>query len=166
MKRALHFATKIYSRDIQNCRCVSVLSYRKAVFPALTATGVQIEKHVIVSGSSNLPQKSSTVLSEPKFGSPNQKFLDPPLKRVVKWWHTKVIVWDPERSCSSNKPVGGAENKQTDVLRNKPEKTADVSRRHHLFDREMTCGTLKCSNSIHTDDAQLTTQIWTVLLIG
>ena len=28
---------------------------------------------------SNLPQKGPTVLSEPKFGPPNQKFLDPPL---------------------------------------------------------------------------------------
>ena len=30
----------------------------------------QIEKHVVVSVRSNLPQKSSTVLSEPKFGPP------------------------------------------------------------------------------------------------
>ena len=40
-----------------------------------------------------------------------------------------MIVSDPERSCSSNKPVGGADNKQTDVVRNKPEKTAYISRR-------------------------------------
>ena len=32
-----------------------------------------IEKHVVVSVRSNLPQKSSTVLSEPKFGSPQSK---------------------------------------------------------------------------------------------
>ena len=87
------------------------------------------------------------------------------LKRDAKLWHTKVIVSDPERS-SSNKPVGGADNKQTDVVRNKPEKTAYISRRHHWFHQEITWRTLKRSNSIHTDDAQLTTQIWIVLLIG
>ena len=38
--------------------------------------------------------------------------------------------------------------------------------RHHWFHQEITWRTLKRSNSIHTDDAQLTTQIWTVLLIG
>ena len=51
------------------------------------------------------------------------------LKRDAKLWLTQVIVSDPERSCSSNKPVGGADNKQTDVVRNKPEKTAYISRR-------------------------------------
>ena len=30
-------------------------------------------------GRSNLPKKSSTVVSEPNFGPSNQKFLDPPL---------------------------------------------------------------------------------------
>ena len=33
-------------------------------------TGVQISQNVVVSVRSNLPQKSSTVLSEPKFGPP------------------------------------------------------------------------------------------------
>ena len=46
MKRALHFATKLNSRDIQKCNCFWVPSYdlftsaRKAVFPAPTAIGV------------------------------------------------------------------------------------------------------------------------------
>ena len=45
MKRALHFATKLNSRDTQNCNCFSVPSHdlfasaRKAVFPSPTATG-------------------------------------------------------------------------------------------------------------------------------
>ena len=39
--------------------------------PLLVAGGAGV-------GRSNLPQKSS-VLSEPKFGPPNKKFLDPPL---------------------------------------------------------------------------------------
>ena len=38
----------------------------------------QIKKHVVVSGRSNLPQKSPTVPFQPKFGPPtNKKFLDP-----------------------------------------------------------------------------------------
>ena len=40
-------------------------SVRKAVCPVPKATGVQIDKHVIVSLSSNLPQKRSTVQSLP-----------------------------------------------------------------------------------------------------
>ena len=88
MKHALNFDTKLNSRDIQKCHWLCVwgipsydlfASVWKVVFPAPKVTGVQIEKHVVVSVSSNLPEKSSTVLSEPKFGPPNQKFLDPPL---------------------------------------------------------------------------------------
>ena len=47
MKRALHFATKLNSRDIQKCNCFWVPSYDllasacKAVFPAPTATEKQ-----------------------------------------------------------------------------------------------------------------------------
>ena len=51
----------------------------------------QIEKHVVVSVRSNLPQKSSTVLSEPKFGPPNKKFLDPPLVTRHVCIHVGVI---------------------------------------------------------------------------
>ena len=46
MKDALHFATKLNSRDIQKCNYFSVSSYdmfafaRKAVFPAPMVTGV------------------------------------------------------------------------------------------------------------------------------
>ena len=69
------------------------------------------------------------------------------LKRDAKLWYTQVIVSYPGRSCSSNKPVGGADNKQTDVVRNKPEKTAYISRRHHWFHQEITWRTLKRSNS-------------------
>ena len=46
MKRALHFAIKLNSRDIQKCNCFWEPSYdlltsaRKAIFPAPTETGV------------------------------------------------------------------------------------------------------------------------------
>ena len=46
MKHALHFATKLNSRDIQKCNCFWVPSYdlftsaRKAVFPAPLVSGV------------------------------------------------------------------------------------------------------------------------------
>ena len=101
MKRVLYFATKLNSRDIQKCDCLWVPSYdlfvsaRKAVFPASTATGFHrlrktwssLPSQGLVGGGvgekSNLPQKSSTVLSEPKFGPPppHEKFLDLPLQR-------------------------------------------------------------------------------------
>ena len=88
MKRVLYFATKLNSRDIQKCDCLCAPSYdlfvsaRKAVFPASTATGFHrlrktwssLPSQGLVGGGvgekSNLPQKSSTVLSEPKFGPP------------------------------------------------------------------------------------------------
>ena len=77
MKRTLHFATKLNSRDMQKYNCFWVPSYdlfastRKAVFPAPTATGV----HRLRNTWSSLwevifLQKSSTVLSEPKFPPP------------------------------------------------------------------------------------------------
>ena len=46
IRRALDFATKLNSRDTQNCHCFSVPSYdlflsaRKAVFPSPTAIGL------------------------------------------------------------------------------------------------------------------------------
>ena len=44
----------------------------------------QIKKHVVVSVRSNLPQKSLTVLSEPKFGPP------PPIPIKNSW----ILSWD------------------------------------------------------------------------
>ena len=93
MKRVLYFATKLNSRDIQECDFLWVPSYDlfasacKAVFPAPTATGFHrlrtssclcplSDQWEGVWGKSNLPQKSSTVLSEPKFGPPPT----PPMK--------------------------------------------------------------------------------------
>ena len=81
MNRALHFATKQNSRDIQKFNCFWVpsddlfASARKAVFPEPTPTGVHRLKNTLSSQSvkSNLPQKSSTVLYEPKFGPPTSK---------------------------------------------------------------------------------------------
>ena len=64
MKRALHFATKLNSRDIQKCNCFWVPSYdlfasaRKAVFPAPKATGVHRLGNTWSSlWEKNLPQK-------------------------------------------------------------------------------------------------------------
>ena len=91
MKRALHFATKLNSRDIQKCDCFWVPSYelfasaRQAVFPAQPATGdrrpatgdrrSQIKKHVVVSVRNNLPQKSSTVVSNPQWKIPGSPWI-------------------------------------------------------------------------------------------
>ena len=56
----------------------------KQYFSRQKATGVhRISKgYMVVSVRSNLPQKSSTVLSEPKLDPPppNEKFVDPPLQ--------------------------------------------------------------------------------------
>ena len=90
MKHSLNFATKLNSRDIQKCHwlCVGIPSYdlfasvRKAVFPAPKVTGVQIKKHVVVSVSSNLPEK--------KFNS--------------RFW-TKV--WTPQSKIPGSAPVKG-----------------------------------------------------------
>ena len=93
------------------------------------------------------------------------------LKRDAKLRHTQVIVSDPERSCSSNKPGGGEENKQNGRQPPSSKKWAWENSRHFempplVSPRDDVWRTLKRSNSFHTDDAQLTTQIWTVLLIG
>ena len=92
MKHALHFATNLNSRDIQTCNCLLLPSYalfasfclysRWSISRANSNRHSQIEKHVAVFVRSNMPQKSPTVPSEPKFGPPNQKFLDLPLVLV------------------------------------------------------------------------------------
>ena len=94
MKHALHFATKLNSRDIQKCNCFWVPSYdlfafaRKAVFPAGNGDRrSQIEKHVAVSVRNNLPLKSSTVLSEPKFGSPPPPIKNSWIRPWGLWWN-------------------------------------------------------------------------------
>ena len=66
MNRALHFATRLNSRDIQKFNCFWVpsddlfASARKAVFPEPTPTGVHRLKNTLSSQSvrSNLPQKN------------------------------------------------------------------------------------------------------------
>ena len=86
MKRALHFATKLNYRDIQKCnRFLGTLLWSVRLCSQSNTSRAngdrpsQIERHVVVSvRSNNLPQKCSTVLTEPKFGPPQQKFLDPP----------------------------------------------------------------------------------------
>ena len=89
MKRGLHFATKLNSTDIQNvivCECPPMICspllakqsfprQRRLAFTDLETRGVFVR--------SNLQQKSSTVLSEPKIGPPSQKFLDPPLANTI-----------------------------------------------------------------------------------
>ena len=92
MKHALHFATKLNSRDVQKCIFWGTLLWsvrlcsQSSNSRANSDRRSQIEKHVAVSVRNNLPQKSSTVLSEPKFGPsppPNKKFLDPPLGLII-----------------------------------------------------------------------------------
>ena len=84
MKRVSYFATKLTSSDIQKRDCLWVPSYDLFALLAKQYSRAngdwlsQIEKHIVVSafsltsgrglGKSKLPQKSSTVLSEPKFG--------------------------------------------------------------------------------------------------
>ena len=78
MKRALHFSTKLNSRDIKKCNGFVVPCYdlfasvfsQSSIFRVNGDRRSEIEKHVVVSVRSDLPQKSSTVLSEPKIGPP------------------------------------------------------------------------------------------------
>ena len=107
MKRALHFSTKLNSRDIKKCNGFLVPSYdlfasvfsQSSISRANGDRRSEIEKHVVVSVRSDLPQKSSTVLSEPKFGPPNQIFLDPPLLSIldarepVPSYLHKMVLW-------------------------------------------------------------------------
>ena len=92
MKRALHFATKRNSHDIKKCNCFWVASSdlfasaRKAVHgkgprnynvqPRRVGWGVCVCVCVGGGGETQFDPKSSTVLSEPKFGPPPH----PPLK--------------------------------------------------------------------------------------
>ena len=70
-----------------------------------------IEKHVVISVRSNLPQKSSTVLSEPKFGPPNPKFLDLPLETwqgVEPFYNNQASTHQSNHKCkqpSVNKEI-------------------------------------------------------------
>ena len=78
MKRALHFPTRLNSRDIQKCNILFLrtlllsvrLSSQSSISRAHGDRRSQIEKHVVFSVRSNLPSKCSAVLSEPKFGPP------------------------------------------------------------------------------------------------
>ena len=73
IKRGLHFATKLNSRAIRKCDYFWVSSYD--LLPLLAKqyflrqqrlAFTRVEKHVVISVRSNLAQKNSTVLSEPK----------------------------------------------------------------------------------------------------
>ena len=78
MKRALHFPTRLNSRDIQKCNILFLrtlllsvrLSSQSSISRAHGDRRSQIEKHVVFSVRSNLPSKCSAVLSEPKSGPP------------------------------------------------------------------------------------------------
>ena len=82
MKHTLHFKFQGYSK-VQFFLGTLLGSVRLCSQSNISGANgnqhLQIEKHMIVSVRSNLPQKSSAVLSEPKFGPPNKKFLDPPV---------------------------------------------------------------------------------------
>ena len=92
IKRGLHFATKLNSRDIRKCNYFWVSSYdllpllAKQYFLCqrwLAFTDWETRGHLC---EKQLLQNSSTVLSEPKFGPPDEKFLDSPLE---KWQGVK-----------------------------------------------------------------------------
>ena len=77
MKRALHFATKVNSRDIKKCNCFWVpscdllASSNKAVYPAPKCARVHRLRNTWLCLWEVISHKnSSTVLSEPKFGPP------------------------------------------------------------------------------------------------
>ena len=87
MRRVSYFATKLNSRDIKKCDCLWVPPVicspllAKQNFPRLRQlafTDWETRSRLCLLsdwweggwGESNLPQKSSTVLSEPKFGPP------------------------------------------------------------------------------------------------
>ena len=93
MKRTLHFATKLNFRDIKKCNCFLVPSYdlfasaHKAVFPALTTTGVHRLRKTWSSLLSQLiTKKVQQAFLNQSLTPPgrNQKFLDPLLPPLVK----------------------------------------------------------------------------------
>ena len=95
MKRALHFVTKINSKDASFTSRIEVQVKGQGIIPYnhVWWEGVWGEW-----GRSNFPQKSSTILSEPKFGptppppTPNKKFLDPPLSKVWRKLDLLIII--------------------------------------------------------------------------
>ena len=84
MKRAVNFATKLHSRDIKK---KIVLGYPIGDWRS------QIEKQVVVSVRSNLPQKSPTVPFEPKFGPPTNKKIPRPPPPVI--YHKLLLISRP-----------------------------------------------------------------------
>ena len=100
IKRALHFATKQHSRDIQKYNCFWVPSYdlfasaRKAVFSAPKATGVHrlIEKCVAVSAFSAGHKKAKQSILYQIWTSPSPP--PPPTKNswIRPWFHRKKSV--------------------------------------------------------------------------
>ena len=100
MKHALHFASKLNSRDFQICNCFWVPSYdlftsaRKAVFPAPTTTGV----HRLRNTWSSLwevicHKKVQQSFLNQSLDSSNQKFLDPPLNCSPILWPSHSFVY-------------------------------------------------------------------------
>ena len=93
MNRALHFPTKQNSRDIRKFNCFWVPSYdlfaspRKAVFPALTATGV----HKFVR---NMWSSLSEVICPPKVQQSllNQSLDQPPPQSKMPWFTTFTLT--------------------------------------------------------------------------
>ena len=94
MERALHFATKLNSTDIQKCNCFWVPSYdlftsaRKAVSPAPTATGVYRLRNTWSSLWEVICHKKvkQYFLNQrliPPPPPPSQKFLGPPLGNTI-----------------------------------------------------------------------------------
>ena len=101
IKRALHFATKQNSRDIQKYNCFWVPSYdlfasaRKAVFSAPTATGVHglIEKCVVISAFSAGHKKVKQSILYQNLDFPPPPPPPPPTKNC---W---IRPWFRRRNC-------------------------------------------------------------------
>ena len=95
MKRKLHFVTKLNSKDASFTSRIEVQGKGQGI---ITCNHVWWEGVCGEWGRSNLPQKSSTILSEPKFGPtppplpPNKKFLDPPLSKMWRKLNLLIII--------------------------------------------------------------------------
>ena len=80
------------------CLCLQTLSISRANGDWCP----QIEKHMATSVRGNLPQKSSTVLSEPKYRPPNSKFLDSPLETrqgVEPFYSNQASAHQSDHKC-------------------------------------------------------------------
>ena len=93
MKRKLHFVTKLNSKDASFTSRIEVQGKGQGI---ITCNHVWWEGVWGEWGRSNLRQKGSTILAEPKFGPtpppPNKKFLDPPLSKMWRKLNLLIMI--------------------------------------------------------------------------